>query len=104
MSCTFANKSPAVIIEPEERGKARREGGRKGGKEGRRTYLGGILELYVGEKVTSSNNRAGGETVSDSPGLGGLEGHDHLHGLDLKEGRKVGREGMRGGWVSGEHG
>ena len=54
-------------------------------------YLGGVLELHTGEKITSSNDGAGGETVGNRAGLRGLQRHDHLHGLHLRRGREGGR-------------
>ena len=48
--------------------------------------LGGILEIEAGEEVPGGDDRAGAEVVSDLSRLGGLDGYDHLHGLDLDVG------------------
>mmetsp|Transcript_13887 Transcript_13887/g.33108 ORF Transcript_13887/g.33108 Transcript_13887/m.33108 type:complete len:869 (-) Transcript_13887:356-2962(-) len=50
-------------------------------------HLGGVLELKRGKEVTSGNDGTGGHSMSDLTRLGGLDGHNHLHGLDLNVGR-----------------
>jgi hypothetical protein len=45
--------------------------------------LGGVLKLKGGKKVTSGNDGTGGESMGDLTRLGSLDGHDHLHGLNL---------------------
>ena len=49
-------------------------------------HLGGVLELKRGKEVTSGNDGTGGESMSDLTRLGSLDGHDHLHGLNLDVG------------------
>ena len=49
-------------------------------------HLGGVLELERGKEVAGGNDGTGGESMSDLTRLGSLDGHDHLHGLNLDVG------------------
>jgi len=48
--------------------------------------LRGVLELKAGEEVSGGDDGPGAEVVGDLSRLRGLDGHHHLHGLDLNIG------------------
>mmetsp|Transcript_15252 Transcript_15252/g.57963 ORF Transcript_15252/g.57963 Transcript_15252/m.57963 type:complete len:556 (-) Transcript_15252:1079-2746(-) len=42
-----------------------------------------VLQVQAGQQISGVDDRAGAQRRLDLSGFGGLQGHDHLHGLDL---------------------